>query len=402
MSISPLRRLPTDTARLDEVLAELGARFAAEAARHDADASFPHENFTVLHQHGLIARVVPRAYGGHGAGLADARRIIAGIAAGEPATALVLTMTYLQHRAIGRADTRWPEAARQQVFASAVEEGGLINALRVEPALGSPARGGLPATTATRIGDQWRLCGHKLYTTGIPALRWLSVWGRTDEPEPRVGIFLVPKPDADAPGIRVIESWNHLGLRASGSHETIFDNVSIPLANAVDIRLPGAWSPHAASQADVDANIDQQAWMTVLLATLYDAVARAGYDWVCRFVCERAPGSLGTPLSKVARVQETIGEIAALLHTNQVLLDNAAARADAGHPDPVTDSGLLKFTVTANAVRALELALQLAGNHGLSRSNPLERHYRDVLCSRIHTPQNDSILIAAGKAALES
>lgn len=46
------------------------------------------------------------------------------------------------------------------------------------------------------------------------------------------------------------------------------------------------------------------------------------------------------------------------------------------------------------------LALQVSGNHGLSRYNPLERHYRDVLCSRIHTPQNDSILLAAGRTAL--
>jgi alkylation response protein AidB-like acyl-CoA dehydrogenase len=400
MSISPLRRLPADAARLDEVLGELGARFAAGAARHDAEGSFPHANFMQLHRHGLIARVVPQAYGGEGASLADARRIIAGIAAGDPATALVLTMTYLQHRAIGRADTRWPEAVRQQVFASAVEEGGLINSLRVEPELGSPARGGLPATTATPIGNEWRLSGHKLYTTGIPRLRWLSVWGRTDEAEPRVGVFLVPKPDADTPGIRVIESWNHLGLRASGSHETVFENVAIPLENAVDIRLPSAWLPNAASQADIDANVDQQAWMVVLLASLYDAVARAGYDWVRRFVRERTPGSLGTSLANVPRVQETIGEIAGLLHANQALLDNATAYADAGRPQPLTHSGLLKFTVTGNAVRAVELALQLAGNHGLSRNNPLERHYRDVLCSRIHTPQNDSILIAAGKAAL--
>ncbi|MNN78176.1 putative acyl-CoA dehydrogenase YdbM [compost metagenome] len=96
-------------------------------------------------------------------------------------------------------------------------------------------------------------------------------------------------------------------------------------------------------------------------------------------------------------MQETIGEIAALLRTNQVLLDDAAARTDANAPPAAADSGLLKFTVTGNAIRAVELALQLAGNHGLSRSNPLERHYRDVLCSRIHTPQNDSILVAAGK-----
>jgi alkylation response protein AidB-like acyl-CoA dehydrogenase len=42
----------------------------------------------------------------------------------------------------------------------------------------------------------------------------------------------------------------------------------------------------------------------------------------------------------------------------------------------------------------------LTGNHGLSRSNPLERHLRDVLCARIHTPQPDAAHLAAGRAAL--
>ncbi|WER49293.1 acyl-CoA/acyl-ACP dehydrogenase [Cupriavidus sp. WKF15] len=400
MSLSSLRRLPSSEARLGDVLAGLRPRFAATAAQHDAAASFPHENFALLHQYGLISQAVPRAYGGGGAGLAEARRIIGAVAGGDAATALVLAMTYLQHRAIGRADTRWSEPVRQQVFASAVEEGGLINSLRVEPDLGSPARGGLPATVATRVADGWRLSGRKLYSTGIPALRWLSVWARTDEPQPRVGVFLVPRPAADAAGIRVVENWNHMGLRASGSHETVLDNVWIPPENAVDIRAPSAWAPAGASQADVDANADQQAWMVVLLGSLYDAVARAGFDWIRGFVRERTPASLGAPLATLPRVQEAIGEIAALLHANQALLDDAAARTDAGTPPTPVDSGLLKFTVTGNAIRAVELALQLSGNHGLSRNNPLERHYRDVLCSRIHTPQNDSILLAAGRAAL--
>jgi alkylation response protein AidB-like acyl-CoA dehydrogenase len=33
----------------------------------------------------------------------------------------------------------------------------------------------------------------------------------------------------------------------------------------------------------------------------------------------------------------------------------------------------------------VNLALELTGNHGLSRQNPLERHYRNVLCGRVHT-----------------
>ncbi|QRQ85166.1 acyl-CoA dehydrogenase family protein [Cupriavidus oxalaticus] len=396
-STSSLRRVPAGDARLGEVLAELSARFAAGAAAHDAAASFPHDNVAQLHAQGLVAQVVPRDYGGGGAGLAQARRIIAAVAGGDPATALVLTMTYLQHRAIARPDSRWPHVVREQVFADAVQDGALINALRVEPELGSPARGGLPGTIATRVGDGWRLSGRKLYSTGIPALRWLAVWARTDEPQPRVGVFLVPGPAAGVAGVRIVENWNHLGLRASGSHETVLDNIWIPLDHAVDIRPPAAWAPAGASQADIDASADQQAWMIVLLGSLYDAVARAAASWVRGFVRERAPGSLGAPLTTLPRVQETIGEIAALLRTNQVLLDDAAARTDANAPPAAADSGLHKFTVTGNAIRAVELALQLAGNHGLSRSNPLERHYRDVLCSRIHTPQNDSILVAAGK-----
>ena len=47
----------------------------------------------------------------------------------------------------------------------------------------------------------------------------------------------------------------------------------------------------------------------------------------------------------------------------------------------------------------VERAIALVGNPGLRRQNPLERHYRDVLCSRVHTPQNDSILLNAGRAA---
>lgn len=78
----------------------------------------------------------------------------------------------------------------------------------------------------------------------------------------------------------------------------------------------------------------------------------------------------------------------------------AAGAVDAGHAQPAADSGLVKYTVTNNAIRAVEIALQLSGNHGLTRHNPLERHYRDVLCSRIHTPQNDAILVVAGKRAI--
>jgi len=52
---------------------------------------------------------------------------------------------------------------------------------------------------------------------------------------------------------------------------------------------------------------------------------------------------------------------------------------------------------SAGGVRRLPVPRPVARE----RRNPLERHHRDVLCSRIHTPQSDSVLVGAGRLALE-
>ncbi|MFH0148810.1 acyl-CoA dehydrogenase family protein, partial [Pseudomonas aeruginosa] len=110
---------------------------------------------------------------------------------------------------------------------------------------------------------------------------------------------------------------------------------------------------------------------------------------------ERVPASLGAPLASLPRMQEALGEIDGLLLQNRLLLDAACCGQL-----PASDSGLLKVAVIDNALAVVEKALELSGNHGLSRHSPLQRHYRDVLCGRVHTPQKDSVWSAAGRAAL--
>ncbi|HWG22934.1 MAG TPA: hypothetical protein VG296_02360 [Actinospica sp.] len=56
--------------------------------------------------------------------------------------------------------------------------------------------------------------------------------------------------------------------------------------------------------------------------------------------------------------------------------------------------------VTRAAIDAVQRAVAVVGNNALTRRNPLERHLRDVLCSRVHTPKDDSILAVLGQAAL--
>ena len=268
--------IPYDCARA------LASEFAARAAQHDRDASFPHENFKELAEAGLLALTVPTALGGHGAGALDTARILGIFGKADPSTALVLSMHYIQHLVMARS-TRWPGRLSRKLAREAVDGVALINALRVEPDLGSPARGGLPATTARKTETGWRLSGRKIYSTGAPILKWYAVWAKTDEVETRVGLFLVP---AGLPGTRIIETWDHLGLRASGSHDVVFEDVVFPLDHEIDVRLPDEWRTPDFTQATVGA---------IFISAIYDGVARAARDWLVGFLKERVPANLGAP-----------------------------------------------------------------------------------------------------------
>jgi alkylation response protein AidB-like acyl-CoA dehydrogenase len=380
-------RIAPDQPDAVECAKRLVARFAERAPLHDRDASFPFENFRELSEAGLLALTVPSALGGGGAGARETSRILGIVGKADPSTALVLSMHYIQHLVMARS-TRWPGRLSRKLAQETVEGVALINALRVEPELGSPARGGLPLTTARRTETGWRLSGRKIYSTGAPILKWYAVWARTDEAETRVGLFLVP---AGLPGTRIEETWNHLGLRASGSHDVIFDDVAFPLDSEIDVRKPEEWRIPDFTQATVHA---------IFVAAIYDGVARAARDWLVKFLRERVPANLGAPLATLPRVQEVLGGIEAKLAVNARLIDSFTRDFDDGVKlDPI-ESKIVKLTVTNNAVAAVEEALSLTSNHGLSRNNPLERHYRDVLCGRVHTPQDDATRVAAGRLAL--
>jgi alkylation response protein AidB-like acyl-CoA dehydrogenase len=374
----------------DAQLQALTQKFAATAADYDRRGVFPEENFRLLHEAGLLGLTVPQKYGGHGAGLGEALRVLAAVAKGEPSTALILFMTYGYYAGTFSRTSAWPRDVYERMAREAATEISLIGGLRVEPELGTPVRGGLPATTARLADGGYRITGSKIYSTGSTGLRWYAVWAKTDEAAARVGTFLVR---AGTPGVSIEPVWDHLGMRASVSHEIVFTDAWTPLEHAVDVRRPADWAPKPGD------GTSPALWNGLAISVIYDGVARAARDWLVAYLQERAPSNLGASLATLPRMQEKLGEIEALLHTNRVLIDNAAERADRGETVSAVEANLIKFSTTGNSIRAVEIGLQLTGNPGLSRHNPLERHHRDVLCSRIHSPQNDTILVAAGRAA---
>ncbi|MFF3751630.1 acyl-CoA dehydrogenase family protein [Streptomyces sp. NPDC002018] len=375
-----------DLGRLPAVTEALAAR----AAEHDRDASFPAEGFVLAQEAGLLTATVATRHGGPGAGLGDTVRILRALGAGDPAVALVTAMTLFTHAAEARAPG-WPPAAYAALLDASATGPALVNALRVEPELGSPVRGGLPATTARRDGGHWLLTGRKIYSTGAVGLSRMLVFARTDEDPVRVGSFIVR---AGSPGLTVEPTWDHAGLRASRSDDVVLDSVPVPAGEVIALGEPGD-IPGARPDPETGA------WNALGLTALYLGVAGAARDWLTGFLHERVPTALGAPLATLPRFRTAVGEIEAALFGADTLVDTLAARVDAGDREAAVRAGEAKVLGTRAAITAVDQAVALVGNHGLTRANPLQRHYRDVLCARVHTPQDDSVLLTTGRAALD-
>jgi alkylation response protein AidB-like acyl-CoA dehydrogenase len=381
----------------------VATELAEHAEVHDREGSYSAANIDAIWAAGLGNLNLPVELGGLGADLVTTARVVEALAAGDPSTALIYVMHLAHLRQISGPGSSWPEHLRDRVVADSLAGPALINALRVEPELGTPARGGVPATAAVRAHDAaghpvWRVSGRKIYSTGSQGLHWMVVWGATaadDTEGQRIGSFLVP---GDAPGVEIVETWDHLGMRASASHDVVLHDVEIPLDHAVNLNPVG--HPNMASAGAINA---AWGWTTVLLLRIYTGVAKAGRDWLAGYLNERVPSNLGASLATLPRFQAAMGEIETLVFTADTLLDDLAAKLDGGGPVATEASkraGLVKVVVTGNVIKALESGLALIGNPGLSYHHPLQRHYRNALCSRIHTPQDDVILTAAGQAVL--
>jgi alkylation response protein AidB-like acyl-CoA dehydrogenase len=376
----------------DTALSHVTAALAANAERYDRTAEFPWDSVRAVHDAGLLTLGIGAAYGGHDLSVTDAARVLQALGQGDPSVALLTAMTVLQHVGQARAG-RWPDGLYRKIVAESYERPTLLNAIRAEPELGAPARGGLPATTVTRTAGGWLLNGHKAYGTGAGGLAYHLVWAVTPEPdetagEPLIGHVIVP---GDTPGITVVRTWDHFGLRASSTHDIVYENVEVPAEN-----FPGV----PVSQDASASSIATYTGTGLAVVALYVGVARAAQEFFLRFANERVPTALGRPIATTERIQGVAGEIEAQLIQAEEVLYGLARRVDEGDPDALRRAGVAKLLITRSAITAVQTALAAIGNPGLTRHNPLERHFRDIQCSRIHPPQDDTALIGAGRRTL--
>jgi alkylation response protein AidB-like acyl-CoA dehydrogenase len=370
-------------------LPSVTAALAATADRYDRSGEFPAAGIAAVHAAGLLTATVSLEQGGAGLGIGGSARLLAALGEGDPSVALISAMTLLTHlRQTQR--PHWPEDLYKEVLRTSAERPTLLNAARVEPELGSPARGGLPATVASRTDSGWSISGRKRFVTGADGLSYFLVWAGTDEPTPRIATFVVP---GDTPGIEIHHDWDQLGLRASGSHDVTFTEVEIPAEHILDPVERGA-----RAQQDNKG----LAALGVTVAAIYLGVAHAAQKAFHRFAHERVPANLGHPIARTDRFRDAAGEIEVNLAGARQLLYSVADQYDRGEDLEPSAAQAARILAVRQANAAVALATRLLGNPGLSRRVGLERHFRDIQFAAIHAPQDDIVLRQLGTAALEA
>ena len=352
----------------------LAEDFAVRAAAHDRDGSYPFESIDSLRHAGYFAAPVPEELGGLGVSSVHDVIVASGrLARGDASVAIGVNMHLVVVLSLAR---RWRmaraagNARRERAFAGSlrrIASDGIVMAAAMSERGQDLTR---PVTEAVRTDGGWRIDGHKIFCTMAPAATILltSVRFADDDGGERYAYVEIP---ADAPGVRINDDWDALGMRASGSHSVTFDGVELPAA-----ALRGGF-PTGRPVPYLERNLP---------SGLFHASASLG-------IAEAAFARAARPdrINGDARAPMLVAESAIDLTASRATISRAAALIDEHHAaNPIADGTDEEITalfaegqaaktfVNEAATRVVDHALALSGGAGYLNGSPLARAYRDV------------------------
>ncbi|HYN96040.1 MAG TPA: acyl-CoA dehydrogenase family protein, partial [Pilimelia sp.] len=276
----------------------LAPRFAARAAAHDRDGTFPVEDFADLREAGLFGLMVAPALGGGGASFARYVDVADQLARGNGATALVYNMHASVTGALSAVNDDMAEtlgipsaalAARDRFLADAAA-GSWYAVAMSERGVGS--RLSQLSTQYRPVADGYHIKGSKTFCSGAGHADAYLVAARSAEDPALVSQFLVP---AGTPGLHVEPTWDALGMRATSSHDLHLD-VTVPadtLVGGVDglAVVVAQLMPH---------------WMVASYAAVYVGVAQAAVDAAVAHATARGLGGLPAVRARIGRAEAAV------------------------------------------------------------------------------------------------
>ncbi len=314
---------------------------------------------------GLLAHVVPEAYGGHGERV-ELRSLCVIREALAYASGLCDHMFGIQALAAGPV-VLFGDAAQRKSYLPRIASGTAIAAFALtEPKAGSDIT--QMETLARKENGGWVLNGVKRFVSNAGLADFYVVFARLEGGAGPQGFsaFLV---DADNPGLRVTEKLQLIAPHPVG-----------------EIALERCHVSKTALLADEGSGL------TIALTTLdtyRPAVGAAALGFARRALDEALDHvqtriQFGHPLAAQQSVQFALADMAMELDAARLLVYRAAHKKDMGAERITLEASMAKAYATEAAQRIVDRALQLHGGNGLVRGFEVERLYREVRALRIY------------------
>ncbi|HEU5151371.1 MAG TPA: acyl-CoA dehydrogenase family protein [Iamia sp.] len=348
---------------------------AARAADHDRDGTFVQDGIDLVRDRGLLAMLVPAALGGGGATFAEACAVLTTLAHGCPATSLTLSMhSHLVAAQVWRHHRDLPAPVLPRVAA----EGLLLVSTGAADWIASSG-------VARKVDGGWRVTDRKMPASGAPGGAVVVTSARwEDAPDgPQVVHMSIP---FSADGVSIEETWDAMGMRGTGSHTVVLDDVFVPDAAVPLVRPAGVWHP---------------VWATVLGCAL--PLITSTYVGVAEAAVDRALALAG-PRAERPETAPAVGRMVGALTTAQDALAAMVRANDDLRFDPTIEGAAAtlarKGVAAAAAIEAVELAMEVGGGRAFSTGGGIERLLRDVHGATYHPLPPAAQLRFTGRVAL--
>lgn len=360
-------------------------RRVIEAARDDAErlGALPDHLVEELRASGAFSLFTPAEYGGLEVPVTTALLVYEQFARIDPATAWLVwnanfgfTAAMLSESGAGEIWT----GGRQPVLANAGQPG---NAVAVD--------GGY------RLSGRWRM------VSGIEHAEWFVPLGvvmdgehpaMTEAGAPDVRLFHVTRDH-----LKIEHTWNVSGLRATGSHGVVVDDVFVPAELTANI--------------DASLRLDRPLYRLNPILLVFAGCTAVALGTVQQAIDELialAPGkttAFGGVLAEQPRVQELLARHETAVRAARLFLldvtgriDDAARRGEPTTLDLHADLHSAMAHAAAAGRQALVAVYQLGSSASLYSGNPLERLFRDGMAALQHVNQAPEFFGGSGRVRL--
>jgi alkylation response protein AidB-like acyl-CoA dehydrogenase len=371
-------RTSGDLDRFVSFAAELGRQFAEHSARHDRDGTFVDEAFAVLRESGYLALAVPTELGGMGATIGQVAMAQAEMARHDASAALAIAM-HLHVTLFGAWRFRRDMPGAENMLRRIVDE-------RIVLVSTGGADFTRPNGEATKVDGGFRVSGRKVFASQVPQGDVFSTMFTFEDPEAGRQVLSMAIP-VRAEGVSILDTWDTMGMRGTGSHDVVMSDVLVADAQVMSRRPWGVLDP--------PLMVIVSHAMPVI-SGVYLGIAEGARDRVIAAIT-------GTEKALDPMIQRLVGLMDYKLRVARWSLVGALTEVG-DNPEPSMQNVVAvmqaKRAIAQEAVSACDTALEIAGGSGYFRKAGLEQAIRDIRGVVFHPLTPELTLNHAGKVAL--